>query len=70
MNTTNSISTAVAIAQSNGVHINGEQLSLILAAGAAVLRWVSLESKAGWKFWGEIGGWDGIKAYFNKGKTP
>lgn len=70
MNNTNAIPVIAQVVQGAGFHITEGQLAVILSAGAATLRWLSLEFKIGWKQWGAMGGLTGLKAYFSKGGTP
>jgi dihydroxyacid dehydratase/phosphogluconate dehydratase len=43
---TNAVPVIEHIAQQAGVHLSAEQVSLIMAGGAALIRWIPLEVKA------------------------
>ena len=66
---TNSIPAIAAVAQGAGIHLTGEQLTVVLTMGAAIVRWLALELKSGISFWAKIGGRTGLLLFFKTGST-
>ena len=65
---TNTIVQITQATNDTGIRLTENQITVIVAAGAAAARWLRSEIKLGVETWTKVGGWAGIKSFFNSGK--